>query len=79
MTIKHVYKNRLDAKGDPVVRFINVKSSIGKKPELAGLTLYRWAMYIKMQADILFRQNAGRDKRDIESKFALIDKTFSKN
>lgn len=79
MTLINIFKHRKDENGVPPVQIVHVQSSVGTLPEDKGLSLYRWAMYIKMQADITARQNAGRDQREIEKKFELIQKTFSTN
>lgn len=62
-TLIHTYKHRTDEQGLPKVAVVHVKSTTGKSPDERGLSLYRWAMYIRFASGELFRKNGGLHKR----------------
>lgn len=79
MVLVHIYRHRTDEQGLPIVKTIHVQSTTGTLPEQRGLSLYRWAMYIRLQLGITERKNNGREARSIAEKFEKISKYFSKN
>lgn len=59
----HIYKHRTDEQGLPKVSVVHVQSTTGKLPEQRGLSLYRWAMYLRYALGETIRKNGGLHKQ----------------
>lgn len=59
----HTYKHRTDERGLPKVAVVHVQSTTGKAPEERGLSLYRWALYIRFALGEQIRKNGGLHKQ----------------
>ena len=64
MQIEIKYNNHFDEQGLPVVKKINVQSSVGINPQDKNITLHQWALSIRCQLQILDKKISKLEKRD---------------
>ena len=64
MQIEIKYNNHFDEQGLPVVKKINVQSSVGEKPEDKNISIYQWGLSIRCQLQMLEKKISKLEKRD---------------
>jgi hypothetical protein len=64
MQIEIKYNNHFDEQGFPVVKKINVQSSVGLSPQERNIDIHQWGLSIRCQLQILEKKISKLEKRD---------------
>ena len=64
MQIEIKYNNHFDEQGLPVVKKVNVQSSVGILPQEKNIDIYHWGLSIRCQLQILEKKISKLEKRD---------------